>query len=203
MSTPKCTGRLFVVSGPSGSGKSTVLSKVLSRNALLFFSISATTRTPRPGEQQGVNYFFISRDEFNNKIKEDEFFEYAEYSGNLYGTPRDSIEEKMRDGIDVILDIEVKGAAQIKAKMPDCISVFIIPPKFSDLKGRLINRSTDNSATIENRLKIATEEYKQASTYDYIVVNDDIETAANEIMSIITAEKCRTELRISHTDTSI
>ena len=196
-------GKLIVLSGPSGSGKSTVISRLFELRDKLYFSISATTRKPRPGETHGVEYFFISHEEFLKMIENDELLEHAEYVGNFYGTPRAVIEEKLCAGIDVILDIETQGAMQVKEKMPECVTVFLIPPKFSELSKRLHSRSTESEETIAGRLDTAKREYARAKGYDYIVINDVVDDAARELEAIITAEKCRACNRLEYTDTSL
>lgn len=193
-------GKLIVVSGPSGSGKSTVISKLFTMRENLHFSISATTRKAREGEKHGVHYFFVSKDEFLKMIASNELLEHAEYVGNYYGTPTKAVLSKLEEGIDVILDIETKGAAQIKEKMPECVTVFLMPPKFSELSRRLHERSTDSEEVIANRLEKAVSEYKLAANYDYIVINDVVDDAAMELLSIITAEKCRAAERLFYTD---
>ncbi|HEX2937787.1 MAG TPA: guanylate kinase [Ruminiclostridium sp.] len=184
-------GLLIVVSGPSGSGKGTVLPKVLARRKGIFFSVSATTRKPRPGEINGKHYYFLSHEEFEEKIRNGGMLEYASYCGNYYGTPRFAVEEKLAGGFDVILEIEVQGAKLVKNSCPDCIAIFIAPPSEEELEKRLRGRGTECEDVIKKRLETSVGEIRQAFDYDYIVVNDDVETAAGKIDSIITAEKCR------------
>lgn len=185
-------GLLIVVSGPSGSGKGTVLSKVFAGNQKMFYSVSATTRAPRPGEVNGKHYYFLSREEFEQKIREGGMLEYACYCGNYYGTPRAAVEEKCNAGFDVVLEIEVQGAMQVKKACPDCVTIFIAPPSAEELERRLRGRGTESDEAIRKRLETAENEIKHAKEYDYIVVNDDVETAAGKINSIVAAEKCRT-----------
>jgi guanylate kinase len=189
-------GKLFVVSGPSGAGKSTVISRVMAARDDVVFSVSATTRTPREGEVDGVNYFFIDRQRFKEMIDNGEFLEYAEYVTNFYGTPRKAVMERLASGLNVILDIEVQGAAQVRERMPEAVTVFLTPPSFKELENRLRNRHQDSEEMIKCRLERAKAEYMAAETYDYIVINEDPDVAACELSSIITAELCRTAERI-------
>lgn len=184
-------GRLIVVSGPSGAGKSTVVFKAINGRDKMCFSTSVTSRKPRPGEVDGREYFFIDAEIFEQMVRNDELLEHAVYVGNYYGTPRKFVEDKLADGDSVFLDIEVQGARQVKEKMPDAIMIFLIPPSLGELKKRLESRGTETEETIKGRLARAREEYAEADFYDYIVVNDDIDAAANELLSILTAEKCR------------
>ena len=184
-------GRLIVVSGPSGAGKSTVVFKAINGRDKMCFSTSVTSRKPRPGEVDGREYFFIDAARFEQMVQNDELLEHSVYVGNYYGTPRKFVEDKLSAGESVFLDIEVQGARQVKEKMPDAIMIFLIPPSLGELKKRLESRGTETEETIKGRLARAREEYAEADFYDYIVVNDDIDTAANELLSILTAEKCR------------
>ena len=187
-------GRLVVISGPSGAGKSTVISRLMQRRQNLCFSVSATTRQPRPGELDGKDYFFVTRDAFDRMIEADALLEHAEYVGSCYGTPRDFVIQRMNSGIHVILDIEVQGARQVYKKMPDAIMIFLVPPSLKELELRLSGRGTDSPEKIRGRLERALAEYSEAQDagfYQYIIVNDDPEVAAMEIDSILTAEQCR------------
>lgn len=184
-------GKLIVVSGPSGAGKSTVIGKVMERRNDLCFSVSATTRKPREGEVDGVNYFFVSGTEFDRMIGDDELLEHAEYNRDNYGTPRAYVEEKRRAGMHVLLDIEVQGARQVRERVPEAIKIFIIPPSLQVLEQRLRGRGTETEEQIQRRLARARGEYREADFYDYVVINDNLETAANELNAIITAELCR------------
>jgi len=184
-------GRLIVVSGPSGAGKSTVVFKAINGRNDMCFSTSVTSRKPRPGEVDGREYFFIDPERFEEMVKNDELLEHAVYVGNYYGTPRRFVEEKLAAGESVFLDIEVQGARQVKTKMPDAVMIFLIPPTLDELRKRLESRGTETEETINGRLARAREEYAEADFYDYIVVNDDVDAAANELLSILTAEKCR------------
>ena len=190
-------GTLVVVSGFSGAGKGTVLSQVFQRRPDLYFSVSFTTRAPRTGEQDGVDYHFITREAFEERIHRGEFLEYAEYVGNYYGTSLKVIQEKLDQGIDVILEIEIQGAAKVREKMPEAVSLFLVPPSFEELSRRLHRRATDAEEVIQGRLQKAREECKQIPNYDYLVVNDKVSEAAGEIIAILTAESCRTKHRIN------
>ena len=184
-------GKLIVVSGPSGAGKSTVIGLVMERRNDLCFSVSATTRKPREGEVDGVNYFFVSGTEFDRMIGDDELLEHAEYNRDNYGTPRAYVEEKRRAGMHVLLDIEVQGARQVRERVPETIKIFVIPPSLQVLEQRLRGRGTETEEQIQRRLARARGEYREADFYDYVVINDNLETAANELNAIITAELCR------------
>lgn len=190
-------GKTFIVSGPSGVGKSTVLSALLERQKDLYFSVSATTREPRPGEENGKQYHFINADVFREMIEEDEFLEYAEYVGNFYGTPKKYVDAAMAMGQDVILDIEIQGALQVHAKRPDTVRIFIAPPSWAELQRRLTSRGTDSDEVIQKRLLRAKVEVQTAHTYDYFVINDTVESAVEEIRAIILAEHCKPQDRLA------
>ena len=194
-------GQLIVLSGPSGVGKSTVISELLGEREDIYFSVSFTTRQPRVGEADGVNYHFVTREQFEAMIAGDELLEYAEYVHNYYGTSLRVIQEKLDAGIDVLLDIEVQGAAKVRAKCPEAVFIFIIPPSFEELSRRLHRRATDAEEVIQGRLRKAREECKQIPNYDYLVVNDSVSHAAAEIIAILTAERCRTKNRIQLMET--
>lgn len=191
-------GKLIVLSGPSGAGKSTVITRLMQLRHDLCFSVSATTRQPRPTETDGKDYFFITRAEFDQMVEADLLLEHAEYVGNCYGTPRSYVEQKRAEGLNVLLDIEVQGARQVCGKTPDAIKIFVIPPSLEELEHRLRGRHTDAEEKICCRLKQAHNEYREADFYDYIVINDDPDQAARELDAIITAEKCRYQDRKSY-----
>ena len=192
--TPKHQrGKLIVISGPSGAGKSTVIAELLSARPDIYFSVSFTTRKPRVGEADGVNYNFVSTETFLGMIERDEFLEYARYVDHYYGTSLKVIQEKLEAGVDVLLDIETQGAAKIREKCPEAVLIFIFPPSFEELSRRLHGRHTDEESVIESRLKQAWEECKGIPNYDYLVVNDTVSAATAQIMSILVAEGCRTE----------
>lgn len=184
-------GKLIVISGPSGSGKSTVVNKAIQGRDDMCFSTSVTTRAPRPGEVDGKDYFFIDPQRFREMVAQDELLEHAEYVSHSYGTPRAFVEQKLDAGLNVILDIEVQGARQVRNKMKDAVLVFIVPPSLDELRRRLERRGTDAPEVIEARLQRAAEEIKEAEHYDYLIINDDLETAAGEFSAILTAEHCR------------
>lgn len=183
-------GRLIVISGPSGAGKSTVVFKTIEGSDDMCFSTSVTSRRPRLGEVDGREYFFIDRERFLEMVENDELLEHAEYVGNLYGTPRKFVEDKLDAGISVFLDIEVQGARQVSEKMPEAIKIFLITPTLDELRKRLEKRGTETPETIEGRLRRAREEYSEADFYDYIVVNDKVEEAAEELRAILLADQC-------------
>lgn len=188
----KVRGNLIVISGPSGCGKGTLCSELLKNNKKIFLSISMTTRSPRNGEEEGVNYYFVSKEEFEKRIKENKFLEYAVVHNNhYYGTPKDKVEEYLDKGIDVILEIDIEGALKINNLMPDGIFVFIMPPSMRELKRRLIKRNTETKEQILERFKKAYKEINEVNKYNYIIINDDINVAVSKIEAIIKAEKCR------------
>ncbi len=184
-------GKTFIISGPSGVGKSTVLNALLERRRNVFFSVSATTRPPREGEEDGVHYHFLDVDTFRRWIAEEQFLEYAEYVGNFYGTPKRFVDEAMDRGEDVILDIEVQGAIQVTSKRPETVRIFIAPPSWEELERRLTERGTDSPEKVQKRLLRAKVEFQTAHTYDYFVINDTVENAVEELSAIMTAEHCK------------
>lgn len=186
-------GSLIVVSGPSGSGKGTVIQDFLKHNDKAWLSISCTSRDPRPGDVPNESYFFISREEFEERIELGEFLEYAEYNGNYYGTPKEHIEEKLKKGIDVILEIEVQGALKVKESVPEAICIFIMPPTMKELKKRLVGRGTESKDKVLERFKTAYKEINQIANYNYVVTNDTIEQASEKISAILLSEKCRVD----------
>ena len=182
-------GQLIVVSGPSGVGKGTVLKEYLASRDQIAYSVSATTRSPRPGEEHGVHYFFLSREEFEQTVQSGGMLEYASYNNNYYGTPKKPVEEQRAKGNDVVLEIEVQGALQVKKACPDALLIFIAPPSFEELASRLTGRQTEDSKTVENRLNIAHKELLCAKEYDYIIVNDTVELAVQRLAQVISANR--------------
>lgn len=190
-------GLLIVLSGPSGVGKGTVCAALRHKMPELVYSVSATTRQPRQGEVEGVNYFFKTKAEFQEMIACDALLEYAEYVGNYYGTPRDFVERTIAEGKDVILEIEVQGALKVKDKFAGGVFIFLLPPSLDELKQRITGRGTETQSVIDHRLSVATQEMGLLRHYDYAVVNDDIDAACNRIQAIVTAEHCRRERFLS------
>jgi len=190
-------GKLFVISGPSGAGKGSILSKVMEANPGLYFSVSATTRPKRPGETEGVEYFFVSHEEFRDRIDTGQMLEWAEFAGNYYGTPAAPVDAHVEAGTDVLLDVESHGMYSVKRLRPDAVTIFVYPPSFEELERRLRGRQTETEEKILRRLEVGRSECAHAQDYDYIVINDDLDTAAAEVAAIMCAEKCRTKERIS------
>ena len=189
----KKQGLLIVISGPSGCGKDSIIKELLKIRKNIWVSISCTSREARGNEKDGIDYYFLSKSKFENEIKKDEFLEYAEYSGNYYGTPKKYIKEHLEKGEDVILIIEIQGALQIKEKLDETVFIFIMPPTMKELKRRLINRKTDSLDKIEKRFKRAYEEINEIPKYNYVVVNDDLDKAIKKVDAILEAEKCRVD----------
>lgn len=183
-------GSLIVISGPSGCGKGTIIQDFLKNHDNVWLSISCTSRDMRPGDIKDETYYFISREEFEKKIENNEFLEYALYNGNYYGTPKEHIEEKLTKGIDVILEIEVQGALKVKEIVPEAICIFIMPPSMKELRKRLVGRGTESKEKVLNRFKTAYREINEVTRYNYVVTNDSVEEASMKIAAIIMSEKC-------------
>ena len=196
----KETGTLVVISGPSGAGKGTVCQELIKRNDNVKLSISMTTRLPREGEEDGVNYYFVSKEEFEQRIKDNKFLEYAVvHNGKYYGTPKDKVEEMLKNGKDVILEIDIQGALAINNLIPEAVFIFIMPPSMEILKERLIKRNTETKEQILERFTKAYVEINEVSKYNYVVINDEVENAVKKIEAILLSEKCRVD-RIEDVD---
>lgn len=190
----KNTGQIIVISAPSGAGKGTIIKELLKNdNKTRWLSVSATSRAPREGEQEGINYYYLTEEDFKKKIKEDYFLEYTNYAGNYYGTPKEYIKEKVEKGIDVILEIEIEGAMNVKRLIPEAMFIFIMPPSLKDLVKRLKGRGTESNEKIIKRFHEAYKEINEVTKYNYVVVNDEIDKAVDKIESIIKAERCRVD----------
>lgn len=187
----KSNGLLVVLSGPSGAGKGTICHELLRQLPEVKYSVSATTRNPRPKEVDGLDYYFRTREEFQAMIQNDELLEWAEFCENYYGTPRFAVEQALQAGTDVILEIEIQGALQIKKRFPHGVFVFVIPPSLSVLSDRIHKRGTESEDVIRKRLETATRELEYVTEYDYVIVNDELEKAVDKLKSILVAEKCR------------
>ena len=189
----KIKGSLIILSGPSGAGKGTIHNELLKNNKNLKYSVSMTTRSPRDGEVDGVDYFFVDVNKFKEEIEKDSFLEYAEVHGNFYGTPKDYVEKCLSDGYDIILEIDIQGALNIKEKYNDGIFVFIMPPSMKELKNRLIKRGTETKDKLIERFKNAYKEINEFSKYNYVVINDEVENAVKKVEAIMLAERCRVD----------
>ena len=189
----KSRGNLIVVSGPSGAGKGTIISHLMKDYDNIWLSVSMTSRAIRSNDIPGETYFFVSKEDFEERIKRNEFLEYAIYNDNYYGTPRDKINEKLNEGIDVILEIEIQGALKVKELVPDAIFIFILPPSMKELKRRLITRGTDSMEKILSRFKTAYKEINEVTKYNYVVISDEVENAVLKVKSILYAERCRVD----------
>ncbi len=189
---------ILVLSGPSGVGKSTVMAEVMGARKNVFFSVSFTTRTPRPGERPGIDYNFTSRTEFERMLRDHELLEHTCYNGNYYGTSRRQIEENLARGFDVLLDIEVEGAANIRRIYSNAVLAFVAPPSMEELERRLRGRETETEESIQRRLKRAREEYQCIPDYDYLIINDKVPAATAQLLSILQAEDCRVRNRMQY-----
>ena len=186
-------GLLIVVSGPSGAGKGTICKALLEKHDDLFISVSATTRQPRVGEVDGVNYHFITKEDFLKRVEQKDFLEYAEVYGNYYGTPKSKVEEMLESGKNVILEIDIQGALKVKENFKEGVFIFILPPSMEELKQRIIKRGSETPESLMRRFKSAYQEINYISKYNYAVVNDIVDVAVSKIEGIITAEKCRVD----------
>jgi len=186
-------GLLLVVSGPSGAGKGTICKEILSRRPEIGLSVSATTRKPREGEIDGTSYFFLEEETFRRMIDKGEFIEWACFCQNYYGTPKKAVEEQLEAGRDVILEIEVQGAAQVRSKFPEAVFIFVLPPSFDELKNRITGRGTEAPEVIKERMTRAKKEFEHIEKYNYIVLNDTVDHATDQLAAILDAEKLRIE----------
>ena len=193
-------GKTFIICGPSGVGKGTVVARLLASDPTLYFYVSDTTRAPRAGEENGVHYNFLSREQFEQWIAAGDFLEYAEYVGNLYGTPCRYVDQAMAQGRDVLLDIEIQGAEQVHQKRPETVRIYVAPPSWAELERRLIGRGTEDMEKVRSRLERGREEFAAARDFDYFVINDTVDHAVDELRAIMCAEHCRPSERISLID---
>ncbi len=193
-------GKTFILCGPSGVGKGTVVARLLAQDPTLYFSVSATTRPPRPGEVDGVHYHFLTREQFEEWIAADEFLEHAQFVGNCYGTPRKYVDDAMERGRDVLLDIEIQGAEQVHRKRPEAVRIYIAPPSWAELERRLVGRGTEDMEKVRSRLERGRQEFAAAKDFDYFVINDTVEHAVSELRAIMRAEHCRPAERLDMID---
>lgn len=185
---PAAVARVFVITGPSGVGKGTLIRGLMERLPKLELSVSATTRAPRPGERDGVDYHFLSRREFDRRVAQDDFVEHADYAGRSYGTLRSELVDRVREGVPVVLEIEVQGARQVRAAMPEAVQVFIAPPSLGALRTRLIGRGTDDTDEVERRLRVAEEELTAQPEFTHVVVNDRLDEALERLTAVVAGE---------------
>ncbi|MBU8907067.1 guanylate kinase [Desertibacillus haloalkaliphilus] len=193
----KDKGLLIVLSGPAGVGKGTVCSALRQEDTHIQYSVSATTRNPREGEVDGVNYFFKTKEEFENMIEHDQLLEWAQYVGNYYGTPIDYVQKTLDEGKDIILEIEVQGALKVRERFPEGVFIFLMPPSLAELRNRIVGRGTETEDLINKRMNVAKEELEMMKKYDYVVENDEIHLAVDRIKAIVTAEHCKKD-RLIH-----
>ena len=186
-------GNLIVISGPSGAGKGSVIKKLREINDNFWLSISMTSREVRSNDIPDETYFFVSKEEFEERIENGVFLEYAMYNGNYYGTPKDKIADKLNEGVDVILEIEIQGALKVKELIPEAVCIFVLPPSMNELKKRLVARGTDSREKILARFKTAYNEINEVTKYNYVVVNDELDVAANKVNAILLSERCRVD----------
>lgn len=189
-------GLLVVISGPSGTGKGTVCKMIFEQRDNIKYSVSATTRKPREGEIDGKNYFFVTEKVFLDMLRKDELLEWDKYCDNYYGTPKNYVEQCLNDGVDIVLEITVEGAINIKKKYPECVLIFILPPSYDELRKRIVGRGTEEFEIIEKRLEQAKNEMKFVYKYDYAVINDDLQEAVNDIETILTAERLKPDRNV-------
>ncbi|RME32773.1 MAG: guanylate kinase [Gammaproteobacteria bacterium] len=195
MSDSRATGQLFVVSAPSGAGKTSLVNELVTRHEDLAISVSHTTRPPRPGEQEGIDYHFVSEEQFREMVRRDAFLEHAEVFGNLYGTSREWVQAQLAQGISLILEIDWQGARQIREKMPDCTAIFILPPSLDELERRLRGRGGDGEEVIRRRMEAAVLEMEHYREYEYLIINDDFHRALGDLESVIRGAGLRRELQ--------